>query len=193
MKTNKQGFTLIELLTVIAIIGILAGIIIPAVGSVRKSAKIAKTQAMFSQWTTAIEQFRQEYGYYPTPENENADYFNLNNAKHRKEFFRVVGGIDTATEPEKTLNYKGIPFYSFSGNELLNPSADLDDNPEVVDTFGNQEIRIAVDKDRDGVIPAEDVEIGNFDVRNSIIIYTIPDDKEGFPIIRTWDAPLTSN
>ncbi|MDR1284124.1 MAG: prepilin-type N-terminal cleavage/methylation domain-containing protein [Opitutaceae bacterium] len=48
-RVNRRAFTLVELLTIIAIIGILAAIIIPAVGQVRESARAVQCASNLRQ------------------------------------------------------------------------------------------------------------------------------------------------
>jgi prepilin-type N-terminal cleavage/methylation domain-containing protein/prepilin-type processing-associated H-X9-DG protein len=59
-RSGAQAFTLIELLTVIAIIGILAGIMIPVVGRVRTSANSISCASNLRQIGTAIQLYADE-------------------------------------------------------------------------------------------------------------------------------------
>ncbi|MBI1884504.1 MAG: type II secretion system protein GspG [Chlamydiae bacterium] len=65
MRFYKRGFTVIEMLVVISVIAILASIILPALNSAQKKAKITKTQSMIDSITTAFKQYRTDFGAYP--------------------------------------------------------------------------------------------------------------------------------
>lgn len=65
-RSRNRGFTLIELLIVIVIIAILAGLLLPALTMAKKSANRAKAGNMVQQLRSAITQYNNEYGVWPT-------------------------------------------------------------------------------------------------------------------------------
>ena len=63
-RARKRGFTLVELLTVIAIIGILSGLIVPRISHIRNRAKTAQANAMIEQISAALARYMHaEHGY----------------------------------------------------------------------------------------------------------------------------------
>ena len=63
-----NAFTLVELLIVIAIIGILASLTFPVLGSVKRHQNIQNAQAAMGQLETALNAYKDAFGFYP-PDN----------------------------------------------------------------------------------------------------------------------------
>jgi prepilin-type N-terminal cleavage/methylation domain-containing protein len=82
-KPDPVAFTLIELLVVIAVIGVLAALILPVAGSMKRNATIKKAQAELQQIASGIEAYKEKLGFYP-PENPN-------NAATNALYFELLG------------------------------------------------------------------------------------------------------
>jgi type IV pilus assembly protein PilA len=66
MKTMQKGFTLIELMIVVAIIGILAAIAIPAYQNYTIRAQVTEGLSLADGWKTSIAEYYANNGAFPT-------------------------------------------------------------------------------------------------------------------------------
>lgn len=68
MRRKRIGFTLVELLAALGIIALMAGLLIPALSMVRRTAKETKQKAQFTTIELALMAFKNDYGDYPRSE-----------------------------------------------------------------------------------------------------------------------------
>jgi prepilin-type N-terminal cleavage/methylation domain-containing protein len=158
-RRNCRAFTLIELLTVVAVVGILASLLFPAIRSARLTANKASARVQYNQWAAALESFRSEYGFYPAlhasnlvnPPGQNADPSTLHllhdilAARRRDASPLPAYATSTNRQFPEVQNRKLISFHSFR---------DVDFSPENLlrDGCENTVIAVLVDKNLDGVI-----------------------------------------
>jgi prepilin-type N-terminal cleavage/methylation domain-containing protein len=63
--SRNTGFTLVELLVVISIVGVMAGLILPAVQNSREAARSLQCKNNLRQLGLAVNLFHENYGYFP--------------------------------------------------------------------------------------------------------------------------------
>ncbi len=68
-RSRRQAFTLIELLLVLVILGILAAIVVPKFAGRTEQARITAAQTQIASFSTALDAFEVDNGYYPKGKN----------------------------------------------------------------------------------------------------------------------------
>ena len=133
MKTFSKRFTLIELLIVIAIIGILAGLVFPALGTVRNNAKRSKASTECQSLKTAIIMYESEFSCWPVKVSGTKDKDAAVSSSEYVQMCRVLTGE----------NSKKMVFYEVG--------VGYDEDKGILDPWGRP-YQVILDIDFDGKI-----------------------------------------
>ena len=125
---SKKAFTLMELLTVIAVMAILAGLLLPALRRARARARTAAAESMIASLQVALSMYNMDYGMYPASTAADATQNNGNS------FGTTATNNLVAALTAPTL---GGPYMELRGSDLdTEPTNNLSHRNVVLDPWG---------------------------------------------------------
>lgn len=201
---KKRGFTLIEILVVIGIIGMLAMLFIPVVGTAKATLTATKSKARFNEWVTAVKQYKMTYGFFPTlgqsTQSGTDAHFNLAEGSNSEAFVKSLSGRDPEsgdklTGSERTkYNRKATSFCEFTGEDYTQSSGAIEFG-KLADGFGNNNIHIVMDTTGNGRVDipqqylpedATEDESNDKGMLGDVIIFTSSVDGEDYTSVYSW-------
>jgi type IV pilus assembly protein PilA len=133
LKNVQKGFTLIELMIVIAIIGILAAIAIPAYQNYTIRSQVTEGLSLADGWKTAISEFYAQNGSFPSSSSSTGGATSV--AVTASSQGKYVGSISVTTGGVIVVQYTGSQAnakLAAAGNNILSLNPGLDANYDVI-------------------------------------------------------------
>ena len=148
---NKKAFTLVELMIVIAIIGALAGLLVPMVSNAMRTATAGKSKTFMQGLLSAMNDYKTEMGAYPDFVKAGTR-INLNDGDNALILFKCLTGKnpdgDLSAEDRYSYNPDKKTFFSFSDDNIKK----INGKWKIVDAFENPNIYICVAEDGEELI-----------------------------------------
>jgi len=138
LKQVQKGFTLIELMIVIAIIGILAAIAIPAYQNYTIRSQVTEGLSLADGWKTAISEYYAQNGSFPTASSTTggASTIAVSGASSGK----YVSAVAVTSGGQIQVTYSGPQVNAKLSGQILYLSPGLDANYDVIWICGNASI-----------------------------------------------------